>query len=394
MEAFIHDAVLEEKTDLPAGYEGVCERTLLEGDEAAAGQPLQPEWGLESAHVDVAESRQPGESQVDVGPVYAASGEIIFGLEPDVPVQRAAQVDAAAAEEDAVQGFIRIAFFIHEKGIFYFVTRTDEVPVVLDAPTDPNLDIVVQGTEPQAVSPQRLHAPRLVRLRRFFQALNPLFKAHLGLSRRACAQNAKERQTQRQPANSQPPFHSSLPFRQHARSQRHDPCSNSLAPEGGSTQTRRGVWEEDTRPASRKRFAQWSPWTFWPQCTGLSLILDWQDVGFVLRVDFPVFRVINECHNKCLEFCNSRPPCGLAKPRRNDSRKPAAPTVGFCVLRRVPWKAVLSGKHPQVDAAAVQFFDRRHQMLQVAPQAVELPDVERVARPQGLQAGLEARAVL
>ena len=53
-----------------------------------------------------------------------------------------------------------------------------------------------------------------------------------------------------------------------------------------------------------------------------------------------------------------------------------------------------SGEHPQADAAAVQLIDRRHEMFQAAPQAVELPDDERVARLQGLQAGLQPRAVV
>jgi hypothetical protein len=42
----------------------------------------------------------------------------------------------------------------------------------------------------------------------------------------------------------------------------------------------------------------------------------------------------------------------------------------------------------------VQFLDRRHQVFQVASQAVEFPDDERVTRLQGLEAGLQARSVI
>ena len=40
------------------------------------------------------------------------------------------------------------------------------------------------------------------------------------------------------------------------------------------------------------------------------------------------------------------------------------------------------------------YLDRRHQMFQVASQAVELPDDERVARLQGLEAGIQAGPVV
>ncbi len=46
-----------------------------------------------------------------------------------------------------------------------------------------------------------------------------------------------------------------------------------------------------------------------------------------------------------------------------------------------------TGEHAQADTVAVQLLDRRHQMFQVAPQAIELPGGKRVARLQGLQAG-------
>ena len=108
MDAFAKNAVLEKNADLPAGYERVGKGSFLQGNEAAAGQPLKAEGRLEFAHVKVAKSRQFDEPQVHVRPAYTAAGEIIFSLEPDVLVQRAADVDAAAAKENAVQRFVQL----------------------------------------------------------------------------------------------------------------------------------------------------------------------------------------------------------------------------------------------------------------------------------------------
>ena len=53
-----------------------------------------------------------------------------------------------------------------------------------------------------------------------------------------------------------------------------------------------------------------------------------------------------------------------------------------------------AGEYLQTDAAAVQLVNRRHQMLQIAAQAVKLPDDESVARMQCLQSRLQAWAVI
>ena len=210
VDAFVKHAVLEENADLPAGYEGVGEGSFLQGNEAAAGQLLQAEGRLELADVEVAETRQLDEPQVHVRPADAAAGEIIFGLETDVRVQRAADVDAAAAEENAVQRFVQVAVVVLEVGVLNLVARADEVPVVLDAAADANLDVLVQGAEAQPVAPQRLHVLRLVHPGGFFQALDPLLQAHLGLRHRARAQDDHQRQSQHQRAPSHSASHANL----------------------------------------------------------------------------------------------------------------------------------------------------------------------------------------
>ena len=195
MDAFVKNTVLEENTDLPPRYEGVGEGSFLQGNKAAAGQLLKAEGSLEFANVNVAKSRQLNESQIHVRPAYTAAGEIIFSFETDVLVQRAADVDAAAAEENAVQRFVQIAVVIHEVSIFDLITRTDEIPVVLDTAANPDFHVLVQGADTQPVAPQRLHVLRLVHLGGFFQALDTLLKAHLSLNHRARAQDDHQRQT-------------------------------------------------------------------------------------------------------------------------------------------------------------------------------------------------------
>ena len=194
VEAFVENAVLEQNTDLPARHETIGEGTLLEGDEPAAGQLLKAKGRLEFTDVDVAESRQLDEPQVHVGPAYTAADKIIFGLEADVRVQGAANVDAAAAEEDAVQRFVHVSFVVPEEGVFNLITRTNEVPVVLDASAEADFHVLVQGAKAQPVTPQRLHVLRLVHLGGLFQALDALLEAHLSLNHRARAQDDHQRQ--------------------------------------------------------------------------------------------------------------------------------------------------------------------------------------------------------
>ena len=53
-----------------------------------------------------------------------------------------------------------------------------------------------------------------------------------------------------------------------------------------------------------------------------------------------------------------------------------------------------ASQHAQADTAGAQFVHGRHQMFQVASEAVQLPDDEGVARLQRLEAGIQARAVI
>ena len=112
-------------------------------------------------------------------------------------MQGAADIDAATAKKDTIQGFVQTSFVIHKESVFDFVAWADKVPIILDAPADPDLNILVQGTKPQAVSPQRLHVFRLVYLHGLFQTLHALLQTHLSLNHRARAQNKQQRQTYR-----------------------------------------------------------------------------------------------------------------------------------------------------------------------------------------------------
>ena len=73
---------------------------------------------------------------------------------------------------------------------------------------------------------------------------------------------------------------------------------------------------------------------------------------------------------------------------REDAKSQAA--VGSCGVDL----GAGAGEHPQAAAAVLQFLDCHYQMLRVASQAVQFPDDEGVARLQGLQAGLQAWAVI
>jgi hypothetical protein len=54
----------------------------------------------------------------------------------------------------------------------------------------------------------------------------------------------------------------------------------------------------------------------------------------------------------------------------------------------------LSGQYFEADAALGDVLRRVHQMLEVAPQSIDLPNDERIALAQSLQAGGEGRAVV
>ena len=70
-----------------------------------------------------------------------------------------------------------------------------------------------------------------------------------------------------------------------------------------------------------------------------------------------------------------------------ETRQPAAVVVSICA----PWPA---GEHPQAHAAGRQVLHGVDEMGEVAAQAVELPDHEHVALPQGAQAAVESWPVV
>ena len=69
-----------------------------------------------------------------------------------------------------------------------------------------------------------------------------------------------------------------------------------------------------------------------------------------------------------------------------NTRRPAAVVVSICA----PWPA----EYPQAHAAGGQVLHGVDEMGEVATQAVELPDDEHVALPQGAQAAVESRPVV
>ena len=74
--------------------------------------------------------------------------------------------------------------------------------------------------------------------------------------------------------------------------------------------------------------------------------------------------------------------------RREDAEHEAAGRGGGVDLR------ALAGEHPQAHAAGGQVLHGVDQMGEVAAEAVELPDDEDIALPQGPQAALESRPVV